>query len=147
MFPKILGLGGSGGAQSIIPALAKLPPPSGGGTSAAPTSSGMFPAKPIILSKNNPGLQGHTPFSGIARHSSTSHGDIIADRYHKYNSIETLAPLVSQDENLSLVLNAKSAKIFMNPRSYEKAKNIMVFAETSPEGVCNNISFLVNQTD
>lgn len=45
---------------------------------------------------------------------SSSQGDIIAAPYHTYNSIETLAPLVGQDENLSLTLSSKNAKIFVN---------------------------------
>ena len=58
MFPKILGQ-----APAIIPGLASLPPLGG-----APSTGAM---KPIILSKNQ-SIQGHTPFSGMARQSSTS---------------------------------------------------------------------------
>lgn len=42
-------------------------------------------------------------------------GEIIAIPYHTYNAIETLAPLVNQDENLSVTLNSQNLKIFENP--------------------------------
>lgn len=57
-------------------------------------------------------------FAGLGTKSqgrATGGGEIIAATYHTYNSIGTLAPLVSQDENLSLTLNSKNVKIFTNP--------------------------------
>jgi hypothetical protein len=42
-------------------------------------------------------------------------GDMITSKYHTYNSIGTLAPLVNQDENLSLNINSNNVKVFLNP--------------------------------
>ena len=60
-------------------------------------------------------------------------GEIIAATYHTYNSIGvgSLAPLVHQDENLSLTLNSKNVKIFFNPDQSAKAKNLICFIENS----------------
>jgi len=74
--------------------------------------------KPIIIS--NPISMKQTSFStGFNTMSKVaiSEGDIITAPYHTYNSIETQAPLVNQDENLSLSLcsNSKNAKVFVNP--------------------------------
>ena len=53
--------------------------------------------------------------AGASGASAAASGEIIADSYHKYNSISNQAPLVHQDEGLSYVLNSRNAKIFMNP--------------------------------
>ena len=60
-------------------------------------------------------------------------GEIIAATYHTYNSIGvgSLAPLVHQDENLSLTINSKNVKIFFNPDQNAKAKNLMCFLENT----------------
>ena len=58
-----------------------------------------------------------------------STGDLISSKYHTYNSIGTLAPLVSQDENLSIALNSKNIKIFINEDPHADAKNLIVFVE------------------
>ena len=92
----------------------------------------------MILSKSMGGGLGNMPspmhsFGGLnsLNAGSNSQGDIIAAAYHTYNSVETLAPLVNQDENLSLTLSSKNAKIFVNPNKNSKAKNLICFVETS----------------
>lgn len=82
--------------------------------------------------------------------------------FHTYNTIENFAPLVSQDENLSLTLSSKNAKIFYNPEKSQKARNLICFVETqythqagmadekqkpTVVEVSNNISLLINQDD
>jgi hypothetical protein len=94
--------------------------------------------------------------------AATYSGEIIPIPYHTYTAIETLAPLVAQDENLSVTLNSSNMKIFENPAKHESARSLMCFVETttSPAGTTgskdqkpkgsdcrNNITFLVNQTD
>ena len=84
-----------------------------------------------------------------------SAGDMISSKYHTYNSIGTLAPLVLQDENLSLNLNSKNVKMFLNPDQKASIKNLIFMIENSEPSdssnkvveVSNNISFLVNQTE
>ena len=81
-------------------------------------------------------------FSGIATSNqvTTGGGEIIAATYHTYNSIGTLAPLVNQDENLSLTLNSKNAKIFMNPNQNSIARNLICFVESSMTTSAGNLS-------
>lgn len=61
--------------------------------------------------------------------SSTASGEIIANSYHTYYSINNLAPLVQQDENLSDVLNSSNAKIFINPNPKATTKNLICFVQ------------------
>jgi hypothetical protein len=89
-----------------------------------------------------------------ARQSMTplSAGDMISSKYHTYNSIGTLAPMVLQDENLSLTLNSPNVKMFLNPDQKASIKNLIFLIENSKPSdgsveVSNNISFLVNQTE
>ena len=118
-------------------------------------------------------------FAGLATNSqgrAPGGGEIIAATYHTYNSIGTLAPLVTQDENLSLTLNSRNVKVFINPNQNARARNLICFVEntmTTSAGTLpshagadanqedkvqsqaspkvfessNNISFLVNQDD
>lgn len=64
--------------------------------------------------------------------SSTASGEIIANSYHTYYSINNLAPLVQQDENLSDVLNSSNAKIFINPDPKALTKNLICFVQVQP---------------
>ena len=92
------------------------------------------------MSKNpsfKPGLPSLAGISGLKvpgnfpHHFPQQTGEIIAATYHTYNSVGPLAPLVQQDENLSLTLNSKNVKIFFNPDQHAKAKNLMCFIENS----------------
>ena len=74
----------------------------------------------------------------ISPKNQGSTGEIIATYNHTYNSITNLAPLVNQDENLSLTLNSSNTKIFINSNQKSEFKNLICFSEG------NNISFLVN---
>lgn len=104
-----------------------------------------------------PGHKG-PDLGGFSKAAPASYfGEIIAIKYHTYNAIETLAPLVNQDDNLSVTLNSQNLKIFENPNQTQQTKTILCFLETSvtqskdpkpkPVEVRNNVSFLVNQTD
>lgn len=103
-----------------------------------------------------------------------SAGEIIADAYPTYHSIGTQAPLVAQDENLSIHLASRNVKVFVNPDQHSHARNLICFIENSqsppPQSskanplqavmkglsssgpssyleLSNNISLLVNQND
>ena len=97
------------------------------------------------MSKSNPfSLSGAMGLSMATKNSPKnvgSTGEIIITNNHSYNSISKLAPLVNQDENLSLTLNSSNVKIFVNPNPNQEAKNLICFLEG------NDISFLVNQND
>ena len=82
----------------------------------------MFPSSIMLGKKSEP----------TARQSAV--GDMITSKYHTYNSIGTLAPLVSQDENLSLILNSKSVKIFLNPDKKSLQQNLIFFIESDSDG-------------
>lgn len=60
-------------------------------------------------------------------------GEIIGETYHSYNSIGTLAPLISQDENLSLEINAKKVKLFHNKINKAYFKTLHCFVEQNIE--------------
>jgi hypothetical protein len=51
-----------------------------------------------------------------------------------------LAPLVSQDENLSLTLNSKNVKIFVNPNQNAIARNLICFVENSMTTSAGNLA-------
>lgn len=112
-----------------------------------------------------------SPFGAGAQ----SPGEIIADTYHTYHSIGTQAPLVAQDENLSIHLASRNVKVFVNPDPRSYARSLICFIEnsqnptpppsskgnplqaamkgltstgpTSSLDLSNNISLLVNQND
>jgi len=114
----------------------------------------LLSGKPIILP--NSSIRGEKPgitamdkklfspkFTGLASGSqggATGGGEIIAATYHTYNSIATLAPLVSQDENLSLTLNSKNVKIFVNPNQNAIARNLICFVENSMTTSAGNLA-------
>jgi len=68
---------------------------------------------------------------------------MIADTYHTYHSIGTQAPLVGQDEDLSIVgLASRNVKVFVNPNQDSYARNLMCFIEnsqTTPAAKSNTI--------
>jgi hypothetical protein len=107
---------------------------------------GMFPSSIManLSKKAEPqARQSMTPLSA---------GDMISSKYHTYNSIGTLAPLVLQDENLSLTLNSPNVKMFLNPDQKASIKNLIFLIENNEPSdgsveLSNNISFLVNQTE
>ena len=114
----------------------------------------LLSGKPIILP--NSSIRGEKPgitamdkklfspkFTSLASGSqggATGGGEIIAATYHTYNSIGTLAPLVSQDENLSLTLNSKNVKIFVNPNQNAIARNLICFVENSMTTSAGNLA-------
>lgn len=96
--------------------------------------------------KNFPSLGGppaSSPFGESARAGAQSTGEMIADTYHTYHSIGTQAPLVGQDEDLSIVgLASRNVKVFVNPNQDSYARNLMCFIEnsqTTPAAKSNTI--------
>lgn len=91
-------------------------------------------AKPIPFSSLAKGVVGLSSLLGSTNpgNASAPTGEIISKPYHNYNSIGPLAPIVGQDENLSLSLDSKSIKIFHNQDGSAKAQNLICFIERSP---------------
>jgi hypothetical protein len=123
-----------------------LKPLPGGKPIILPNASlrGEKPGLPVALPTMGRELFSPTAsaFTGLAsggQGGATGGGEIIATAYHTYNSIGTSAPLVNQDENLSLTLNSKNVKVFLNPNQNAIARNLICFVESSMTTSAGNL--------